>query len=192
MPIYGGSVVATLQVQQMTMISLFTARLAHNLLYIVVLSSINPIHDLHSDQLRALLRSYAHSQTSVTLLAKAGTCLPSSLFSFHKDHLPPFPPISDPSSSSPRPTHRQGGKTAWFKNAWSFCALWPPPGDRERASCQTSHGGTVKNTCIPLLIIYWWSLPPFMFMRLEASLWPRTLTPEGPAGCPRKCLFPLI
>lgn len=28
------------------------------------------------------------------------------------------------------------------------------PGDRVRESCQTSHGGTVKNTCTPLLIIY--------------------------------------
>lgn len=55
----------------------------------------------------------------------------------------------------------------------------------------------LKNTCIPLLIIYWWPLLPLWLWGESPPLppalqWPWSVTPRVCKGCPRNCMFPLI
>lgn len=63
------------------------------------------------------------------------------------------------------------------------------PGDRVWESCQTSHGSTVKNTCIPLLIIYWWPLFPLCLWGERPPCGPARW-PLGSAGLSKKLPVP--
>lgn len=49
----------------------------------------------------------------------------------------------------------------------------------------------LKNTCIPLLISYWWPLLPLCLWGERPPCGPDS-DPEDPLGCARNCLFPLI
>lgn len=129
-------------------------------------------------------RSPAHQPGSRDLAGKSSNLLAIITFlmpPLHKEHLaysppcpPPFPPISLSHFLTPAPRGR--GRKVSFRIAWPCFALCPPPGDSMRESCQTSHGGAVKNTCIPLLIIYWCSLLPL-------CLWSE-MPPHGPGQWP--------